>query len=80
MIGVDTGLTHLGTAFKCPTVALFGATCPYLRTPSPKTVVVYNAQACAPCKRKMSCAGRYDCMKAITVEQVLGAVNRAMRN
>jgi heptosyltransferase-1 len=80
VIGVDTGLTHLGTAFKCPTVALFGATCPYLRTPSPKTVVVYNPQACAPCKRKISCAGRYDCMNAITVEQVLGAVNRAMRN
>ncbi|MGW8185742.1 MAG: lipopolysaccharide heptosyltransferase II [Desulfobacterales bacterium] len=80
VIGVDTGLTHLGTAFKRPTVALFGATCPYLRTPSPKTVVVYNPQACAPCKRKITCAGRYDCMNTITVEQVLGAVNRVLRN
>ena len=80
VIGVDTGLTHLGTAFKCPTVALFGATCPYLRTPSPKTVVVYNPQTCAPCKRKITCAGRYDCMNTITVDQVLGAVGRALRN
>ncbi|MGA9478460.1 MAG: glycosyltransferase family 9 protein, partial [Desulfobacterales bacterium] len=80
VIGVDTGLTHLGTAFKCPTVALFGATCPYLRTPSPKTVVVYNPQACAPCKRKLTCNGRYDCMNTITVDQVLEAVNRALKN
>ena len=80
VIGVDTGLTHLGTAFKCPTVALFGATCPYLKTPSPRTVVVYNPQTCAPCKRKMTCAGRYDCMNTIAVEQVLEAVNRALRN
>jgi heptosyltransferase-1 len=80
VIGVDTGLTHLGTAFKRPTVALFGATCPYLRTPNPKTVVVYNPQTCAPCKRKLSCAGRYDCMSTITVDQVLGAVDRAMKN
>ncbi|MGB8335323.1 MAG: glycosyltransferase family 9 protein [Desulfobacterales bacterium] len=80
VIGVDTGLTHLGTAFKCPTVALFGATCPYLRTPSPRTVVVYNPQACAPCKRKLTCAGQYDCMNTITVDQVLGAVDQALKN
>lgn len=29
VIGVDTGLTHLGVAMQCPVVALFGATCPY---------------------------------------------------
>jgi heptosyltransferase-1 len=79
VIGVDTGLTHLGTAFKRPTVALFGATCPYLRTPSPNTVVAYNPQACAPCKRKITCAGRYDCMNTITVVQVLKAVDQALR-
>jgi heptosyltransferase-1 len=76
---VDTGLTHLGTAFKRPTVALFGATCPYLRTPNPNTVVAYNPQACAPCKRKITCAGRYDCMNTITVVQVLKAVDQALR-
>jgi len=29
VIGVDTGLTHLGIALRRPVVALFGATCPY---------------------------------------------------
>ncbi len=70
VIGVDTGMTHMGTAFKRPTIALFGATCPYLQTPSPATVIVYVPQTCAPCKRKPTCKGRFDCMAAITVRQV----------
>ncbi|MFZ0131119.1 MAG: glycosyltransferase family 9 protein [Desulfobacterales bacterium] len=74
VIGVDTGLTHLGTAFKRPTIALFGATCPYLHTANLKTVVVYNRLTCSPCKRKPTCAGRYDCMKAIGPADVLRAV------
>jgi heptosyltransferase-1 len=32
VIGVDTGLTHMGIAAGIPTVALFGSTCPYLET------------------------------------------------
>jgi heptosyltransferase-1 len=70
VIGVDTGMTHMGTAFKRPTIALFGATCPYLHTPSSDTVVIYVPQTCAPCKRKPSCKGRFDCMAAITAKQV----------
>ena len=74
VIGVDTGLTHLGTAFKRPTIALFGATCPYLHTVNRQTIVVYNRLTCSPCKRKPTCAGRYDCMKAIGPADVLQAV------
>ncbi|MFZ0612842.1 MAG: glycosyltransferase family 9 protein [Desulfobacterales bacterium] len=75
VIGVDTGLTHLGTAFKRPTIALFGATCPYLSTVNRGTIVVYNRLTCSPCKRKPTCAGRYDCMKAIGTADVLQAVH-----
>ena len=73
VVGVDTGITHMGTAFRRPTVALFGATCPYLNTPSKNTVVIYVPQTCAPCKRKPTCKGRVECMAAITVKQVSGA-------
>ena len=69
VIGVDTGMTHMGTAFRRPTIALFGATCPYLHTPSADTIVLYVRQTCSPCKRKPTCQGRYDCMGAITVKQ-----------
>jgi heptosyltransferase-1 len=80
VIGVDTGMTHLGTAFARPTIALFGATCPYLSTSNSRTVVVYNQLTCSPCKRKPTCAGRYDCMKAIGSDDVCRAVRRLMEN
>lgn len=80
VIGVDTGITHMGTAFKRPTVALFGATCPYLDTVSKNTIVVYVPQACAPCKRKPTCKGRLECMAAITVKQVSAAARNLLES
>lgn len=77
VIGVDTGLTHLGTAFKRPTVALFGATCPYLTTPNARTIVVYNAFECSPCRRRPTCNGKRICMESIEVDQVLAAARQA---
>jgi heptosyltransferase-1 len=71
LIGVDTGLTHLGPAFARPTVALFGATCPYLETSRDHTVVIYHQQPCSPCRRSPTCAGQYPCMAAISVDEVL---------
>lgn len=70
VIGVDTGLTHMGTAFKRPTLALFGATCPYLETPWPGTRVLYHKLECSPCKRSPTCDNRFDCMLALTVDDV----------
>jgi len=76
VVGVDTGLTHMGTAFRRPTVALFGSTCPYLETPSPMTRVLYQEFPCSPCKRRPVCDDRFDCMAALTVEKVLAAARR----
>jgi heptosyltransferase I len=71
LIGVDTGLTHMGAAFDRPTVALFGATCPYLHTAGKKTRVIYNPIACSPCRRSPVCHGDFTCMKSITVNRVM---------
>jgi heptosyltransferase-1 len=73
VIGVDTGLTHLGTAFLVPTVALFGSTCPYTITCSPVSKILYHPLPCSPCRRRPSCEGRFECMQAITVSEVLDA-------
>jgi heptosyltransferase-1 len=70
LVGVDTGLTHMGTAFKCPTVALFGSTRPYLDGRTPSTQVMYDALSCSPCRRHPTCAGRFDCMRQLTPERV----------
>ena len=80
VIGVDTGLTHLGTAFGRPTIALLGATCPYLHTESRWTQVIYHPLACSPCKRKPTCEGRYDCMRAIRVDSVYTAARKLIED
>lgn len=73
VIGVDTGLTHMGVAFHRPLVALFGSTCPYLITAQPTTQVLHTGFPCSPCRRRPTCNGRYDCMAALEVSAVLAA-------
>ncbi len=73
LVGVDTGLTHMGTAWRRPTVCLFGSTRPYLETPSPLTRVIYHDLPCAPCRRRPTCQGRFDCLRGITPDEVLAA-------
>lgn len=71
LVGVDTGLMHMGTAFGIPTIALFGSTRPYLYTDSDRTVVLYKSLPCSPCKRNPTCGGAYTCMREITPHDVL---------
>lgn len=70
LIGVDTGLTHMGSALRVPTVALFGSTRPYLDTGLISTRVLYTALACSPCHRHPTCSGRFDCMREHPVAEV----------
>ncbi len=79
-IGVDTGLTHLAVAFDRPTVALFGATCPYLYSENRKALVLYNKMPCSPCKRSPDCNGEYTCMKNIDMEDVFEAAWHVLKN
>jgi heptosyltransferase-1 len=78
LVGVDTGLTHMGIAAGVPTVALFGSTRPYLDTGSDRAVVLYHALPCSPCRRNPTCGGRFDCMQAIPVDEVLAAAQRVL--
>jgi heptosyltransferase I len=78
LIGVDTGLTHMGSALQVPTVALFGSTRPYLDACSTRTTILYEALPCAPCRRHPTCGGRFDCMRAIEVDAVLQQAHRMM--
>lgn len=71
VIGVDTGLTHMGIALDRPTVALFGSTCPYTDTRRAKARVIWLGLPCSPCRRRPTCHGRYDCLRNIEVGRVL---------
>jgi heptosyltransferase-1 len=74
VVGVDTGLSHMGIAFERPTVLLFGSTCPYTQTGSPHARVLYHPLQCSPCRRRPTCDGRFDCMHEIEVEEVMATL------
>lgn len=74
LVGVDTGLTHLGIALGVPTLALFGSTRPYLDTGRPDARVLYEPLDCSPCRRRPTCGGSFDCMRRHTAASVLAAI------
>ncbi|MEW8505622.1 MAG: glycosyltransferase family 9 protein [Candidatus Thiodiazotropha sp.] len=76
IIGVDTGLTHMGIAMNRPTLCLFGSTRPYLDTAHENTAVIYHSRDCSPCRRNPTCDGRYDCMRDIKVAEVMSRASR----
>ncbi|MBL8438740.1 MAG: lipopolysaccharide heptosyltransferase II [Zoogloeaceae bacterium] len=71
VIGVDTGLTHMGIGLARPTVALFGSTRPYLDTGRPNARVIWLGLACSPCRRHPTCHGAFTCLRDISPERVL---------
>jgi heptosyltransferase-1 len=76
IIGVDTGLTHMGIAMNRPTLCLFGSTRPYLDTTHDNAAVIYHPRTCSPCKRKPTCNGAFDCMRDIKVSEVMNQGSR----
>lgn len=73
VVGVDTGLTHIGAALSVPTVALFGSTRPYLYGGAGPLTVLYDALPCAPCGRHPTCGGAYTCLRQLTPARVIDA-------
>jgi heptosyltransferase I len=78
LIGVDTGLGHMGIAFGTPSLLLFGSTCPYLDTTRANARVLYHKLDCSPCKRRPTCDGAFTCMRLITIEEILDAARGAL--
>ena len=78
LVGVDTGLSHMAHAHGTPAVLLFGSNTPYLDPPGPDVAVLHSGRPCSPCKGKLVCAGRIDCMTDLTVDQVLAAVEQRL--
>lgn len=73
LVGVDTGLSHMGIAFGRPSLLLFGSTCPYLNTTRSNARVLYHRMVCSPCKRNPTCNGAYTCMRSIEADEILAA-------
>ncbi len=78
VVGVDTGLTHMGIAFDRPTIGIFGSNIPYTETFSDRTRVLIHWLDCVPCKGRPTCGGDFTCLRLITVDQVLGAAREIL--
>ena len=79
VVGVDTGLTHMGPAFGTPTVALFGSTRPYLDAGRPDASVIWLGLPCSPCRRRPSCGGAFSCLHDIHPERVMHEARAVLR-
>ena len=75
MITNDSGPMHIAAACGVPVIAIFGPTSPVLTGPYGSGHIIVRAPAdCSPC-RKRECDDM-KCMKEITMEQVMEAVNK----
>jgi heptosyltransferase-1 len=74
-IGADTGPLHLAVGLGLPVVALCGADDPKWTGPYGNVHRIhYKRLSCSPCNKTPDCQGRYDCMNAIEVDEVLDSV------
>jgi heptosyltransferase II len=74
----DTGTMHLASFLGVPTVAIFGSTEPALTGPLGNGhVVIRHHVECSPCFLR-ECPIDFRCMKAVTVDEVVSAVERVL--
>lgn len=78
VVGVDTGLTHIGIAFRRPTVGIYGSNIPYTETFWEKSRLLIHWLECVPCKGHPTCDGDFTCLRLITVDEVLEAVREVL--
>lgn len=83
MVSNDSGPAHFAAATGLHTIVLFGPETPRLYQPLGNSSAIYAGLACSPCvsahnHRKTACTDNV-CMQAISVEQVVAAVDAALR-
>ena len=78
VITTDSGPMHLAAAVGTPTIALFGPTDPIRTGPFGENhIVIRKNLPCSPCFLKK--CDRMDCMREITVQEVLDAVKLSVK-
>jgi heptosyltransferase-2 len=79
LVTTDSGPRFFGVAFGVPTVTLFGPTSTaFTRTFSPHETSVSLGLDCQPCMKRSCPLGHHRCMRDLSVERALAAVNLAL--
>lgn len=74
MITTDTGPRHIAVALGVPVVCVMGSTDPrYTNYALAKQRIIQKQLSCVPCHRKTCPLGHHDCMRKITVAEVVAA-------
>jgi heptosyltransferase III len=80
-IGNDSGVMHIATAVGTPIVALFGPSNPTEWGPrGGPAEVIYKGLDCRVCFHPTCQRGEQNCMKLITVDEVMSAAARQIRH
>jgi len=73
----DSGSMHISVAVKTPVIGIFGSTSPtWTRPLGHKDLIVKKDIACSPCFKRVCKYGTYECLKSITVDDVLREVEK----
>ncbi len=73
----DTGAMHLAAAAGTRVAAVFGSTNPLWTRPwGAGHLVIYTGEPCSPCYRRTCRFGHYRCLEGISVETVMGAIDK----
>jgi lipopolysaccharide heptosyltransferase II len=79
-VGNDTGVMHIAAAMGTPVVGLFGPSNPAEWGPrGGPAEVIYKGLDCRTCFHPTCRRGEENCMKLITVDEVMAAAVRQMR-
>ena len=73
----DTGLMHIASALNIQTISIFGSTSPSANPPlADNSIILKKKISCSPCFKSICDYGHYNCIKSISVDDVLSQLDK----